>query len=635
VETIEADTQFSLAASGAALAALVVLGLVVSAVNGGTYALIPRTETFVLVWWCLTLCLALGILPRTRITFFLGIALVGLIGFALWTAASLLWTESHERTVIELTRVTGFVGVALGVAWLIVGANWRTASAAVAFAGVAVCGIAIASRLAPGLPTNPLRTIGLAQRLSFPLNYWNALGCWSAMTVGLTLAWSAHAPRWPARGLALAGTCLAAVVIYLTYSRSAAAGAAFATITVVALSRHRWLAAGHVVVAAWATAMVVLAVRAAPQINNGTGGAGAGTVLLVIGLVVAACVVAPLFTSWIRLEHVRLSPRRTREVALAAAVAVVVAAVAVGPTLANRAWHSFESPTPAQTLDPAQRLSTLGGTRKALWQAALDAFDRHPFRGTGAGTYEFVRNRDPHKSFFVRDAHSLYLENLGELGLPGALLIVVALGGLLAGALRTTLRAGDPTGRGAAAGATAALVVFCVTAGVDWMWESTAVTLMALTAGVIAANGGGRMLLARRTLVRRLPVTIGAVIALALQLPVLGAAIQIRTSQRDVQARAFDAATSAATSAIQMSPWGASGYQQRALVLERLGLTAQAAADATRAVGREPTNWEHWLILARIEAERGRVGAAVADARRAAVLNPHAPLFTSQPAARR
>jgi tetratricopeptide (TPR) repeat protein len=115
-----------------------------------------------------------------------------------------------------------------------------------------------------------------------------------------------------------------------------------------------------------------------------------------------------------------------------------------------------------------------------------------------------------------------------------------------------------------------------------------------------------------------------------MQLPVLGAAIQVQASQREVRAGDFDGAASSATSAIQIAPWAASGYIQRAVLLERLGLGARAAADARRATQREPTNWNHWLILARIEAERGRIGAAVADARRAAALNPRAPLFRSQ-----
>ena len=85
-----------------------------------------------------------------------------------------------------------------------------------------------------------------------------------------------------------------------------------------------------------------------------------------------------------------------------------------------------------------------------------------------------------------------------------------------------------------------------------------------------------------------------------------------------------------ATDAVQVAPWQASGYVQRAQLLERLGLGTRAAADARRATRREPTNWEHWLVLARIEAERGDVRGAVAAVRRSAALNPHAPLFRAQ-----
>jgi Flp pilus assembly protein TadD len=49
--------------------------------------------------------------------------------------------------------------------------------------------------------------------------------------------------------------------------------------------------------------------------------------------------------------------------------------------------------------------------------------------------------------------------------------------------------------------------------------------------------------------------------------------------------------------------------------------------DAQRATRREPTNWQLWLILGRIEAERGRVPAALRAARRAQSLNPRSPLF--------
>jgi len=254
---------------------------------------------------------------------------------------------------------------------------------------------------------------------------------------------------------------------------------------------------------------------------------------------------------------------------------------------------------------------------------------RDPLKGTGAGTFEFVWNRDARRSYFVRDAHSLYIESLGELGLPGALLVVAALGALLAGAVRAALAETEAAGRGAAAGCCAALLVFCVTAGVDWMWESTAVAVMALAAGSVAA-GASAAPAPRRAIGRRAPLAVGALLLVAVQAPVLGAASQIRASRQAAAGGNFEQALIDATDAVHVAPWQASGYVQRALLLERLGLGTRAAADARRATRREPTNWEHWLILARIEAERGDVRSAVAAVRRSAALNPHAPLFRAQ-----
>jgi cytochrome c-type biogenesis protein CcmH/NrfG len=70
---------------------------------------------------------------------------------------------------------------------------------------------------------------------------------------------------------------------------------------------------------------------------------------------------------------------------------------------------------------------------------------------------------------------------------------------------------------------------------------------------------------------------------------------------------------------------------QRALVLERQGFLAAAAHDARTAAGKESTNSEIWLILARIEVERGRVAAALAAVRKARELNPRNPAFRPRP----
>jgi hypothetical protein len=622
VEAAESDTRPWRAAS---LAALLALGLFTAGLEGGAYAVIARSEVFVLVWWTLVLGLTFALLPRARATRTMTISVACWILLAGWSALGLLWTESSERTFIEIARVLGFAGVVLAIGVTFRGDEWRLGVAAVTVAAAGVCGLAMTSRLAPGLFDDPLSSAGLVRRLSFPLNYWNALGCWSAMAVALSLAWSAHARSWLARGAALAGACLAGSVLYLTYARSATAGVLIGVVVVVGLSRHRWLAAAHALVALAGTGVIILAIRSAPAIANGTGGEGGGKVALVAGLVFLACPLAALLTRRVRIETWRAPRRRVRMALIAVGVLAVLAMATTGPALASRAWESFHQPTPSLTGDPAQRLGTLGGTRHALWSTALHAFADHPFGGTGAGTYEFVWNRDAHRAYQVRDAHSLYLESLTELGLPGTLLLLGAIGSLLAGAVRSTLR--EPGAAGPAA--VGALLVYCICAGVDWMWESTAVTAMALALGALAAASGSRpseALVARR----RAAVVVAALLGLAVQLPVIAAAVQVRASQQAARTGDVDEAIAAATTAVQVAPWGAAGYSQRALVLERLGLGGRAAADAQRAADREPTNWRHWLVLARVEAERGRIRQAVDAARRAAALNPRAPLFAGQ-----
>jgi O-antigen ligase len=163
------------------------------------------------------------------------------------------------------------------------------------------------------------------------------------------------------------------------------------------------------------------------------------------------------------------------------------------PTVAAGAWDSFQARQqgPAAA-DPAHRLTNLSGGRRNLWEVAVVAFRRQPLLGEGAGSYEFVWNRDERWSQHARDAHSVYLEALAETGLPGALLLVLALGVSLVVAVTAPSRQPAATSAGAAAGCAAALLVFCITAGVDWMWESTAITAGAIACAGLALAAGSR-----------------------------------------------------------------------------------------------------------------------------------------------
>jgi tetratricopeptide (TPR) repeat protein len=611
------------------LPSLLAAALLVIALRGGSYDDVARGETFFLAWWALGLGMAFGLLPRTRPSLAGQLAIASLIALGAWIAVGAIWSESIAKTLHEASRTLGLAAVFMLVVWTFGPRSWPRAAGAIAVAAVAVCCLALISRLAPSVLTSPLQEEGAARRLSYPFNYWNATGIWAAMTVGLALAWSAHAGRWWVRALALAGVCVAVAVAYLSYSRSAAVGIVIASVTVLALSRQRWLAAGNAVLAAVGSAALIATIRAKPEIAQGTGTLGRESVVLVLGVVLAGCAIATFASSGSGLERVRLAPRLARGALAAIAVVALIAAVAVGPALANEAWDSFHQPERLSADDdPAKRLTGLSGERIHLWNTALEAFRREPLRGGGAGTYEFMWNRADAWTHHVLDAHSLYLEALAETGLPGALLLIVALGAVLIAALRAPFGQRDAMSAGAAAGCAAALVTFCVTAGVDWMWESTAVAVAAMACAGVAVAARSRPADSRPRLPRA-AAAILALVALALLAPALLAASEVRSSQRAVREGRTEHAVSAASVAISAEPWGSEGLLQRALVLEQEGFLDAAAMDARKAIDNEPANSEYWLILARIQAERGQAREAIVAARRARELNPRNPAFGS------
>ena len=83
----------------------------------------------------------------------------------------------------------------------------------------------------------------------------------------------------------------------------------------------------------------------------------------------------------------------------------------------------------------------------------------------------------------MRDAHNIWLENMSELGMPGLLLIIAVAGTALGVAVAVRVQVRRTASAGVAAAFLAVLLVYLLHATVDWMWESTAVTILAL-AGV-------------------------------------------------------------------------------------------------------------------------------------------------------
>ena len=126
-----------------------------------------------------------------------------------------------------------------------------------------------------------------------------------------------------------------------------------------------------------------------------------------------------------------------------------------------------------------QGLTIVGPYRPHYWHVALQQYEAKPVTGYGAGTYGdyFWADHRPVQGF-TREAHSLYLETLGELGPVGVALLAVALLAPLA-ALR---RRQEPL----VASTTGAYVAFLLHNAIDWDWKIPALTLVGIFAGAAA-----------------------------------------------------------------------------------------------------------------------------------------------------
>lgn len=603
---------------------IVAAAVLVAAVDKGAYDVVTRQEGGVLVWWFLALAIAAGVLPRTSPGRAGTLAIAALAAMAVWAAVGLAWTSSAERTYLEIARVVVHLGVLVLAATALGPSSWRAAVAGAATGAAAVCAFAVLSRLDPGTfgADTAADAFGI-NRLSRPLGYWNALGAWAGMTAALGLGLGAHARHPLARAAATAIVPLAVTTSYLTYSRASIGGTLLGALVLLVVSRNRWTVALHAAAGLIAGALVVLAIRAHTEVAEGIGTAGAGTIgaVLLAAMLGAAGVGAA--TGLAGSDRLRM-PRTAGRMAGIASVTLVVGTAAIG--IAANADDIRDSLTtlPANataTADPAARLTNLNGTRPQIWEVAADEFTAQPLTGSGPGTFEFVWSQSGKASEFVKDAHSLYLETLSEQGIPGLLLLLAFVAGIAWAAVRALRAFADGPERGAAAAATAALAAFLFGAGLDWLWEATAVTVLALLllGALIAATGTPAP---RLPVAPRLALGLAALLAGLVLVPGIVAVSEVRRSQDAVDDGNRAAALRHATRAVEAEPWAATPYVQRALVLEGQGRLKAAAVDLRRAIDREPENWRQQLLLARVETERGRLRAALDAYDRAQQLRP-------------
>jgi O-antigen ligase len=224
-------------------------------------------------------------------------------------------------------------------------------------------------------------------------------------------------------------------------------------------------------------------------------------ILLAVGLGTAASPgtwrPAALATLAVLVPTLYLTSSRGASLALVAGLAVLLGARRpsrrLALLLAGGAIASVAA-VAATSSDTGIAARLLGENRPRYWRVAWEQYQSSPTLGTGAGTFSNYWLHLRPVSSFARDAHSLYVEALAELGPVGLLLLLAT----LAVPLVAFRRVRDPI----AAAALAGYVAFLVHAGVDWDWEVPAVSLAGLVCGasiLVAARPADAATLPRGT----------------------------------------------------------------------------------------------------------------------------------------
>lgn len=604
----------------------------------------------VAVWWAVVIAMALGGWPRSRVPAVALGAGVCLASLAIWTAISIGWASDHGGTFVEIVRALGYLGLFVLVVISSPRGSARTWLGGVALGIVIVAGLALLSRFEPSFVGN--RELGTflpaaASRLSYPIGYWNGLA--AAMAIGIVLlVWlGGHARAAAVRAAAVAVVPLPMLVIYLASSRGgvAAGVVGLAVLLGVGPSRARMLA-GLFLGGAGGALLILLASRQhelVDAVGNSAAAAQGDQMLAVsIALVFAVGILRLLLDPWLGRIEV---PRTTaRAVGMAAVVAVIAGILVAGP---SKRWEEFKQVGSLETQTTyvaAHLTSGRGSGRYQFWSSALDAFEDHPLNGIGAGGYEAYWAQNGSLALSVRDAHSLFLEAMAELGLVGLMLIL----GFLGFAVVSGVRRGPTRSRGGALGVgLAILAAGIVSAAIDWTWELPACFgLVVLAAALLtgpatlrpepalsavpgAVDGGRAQPFGRR------PSRFGLGVATLL---VGWAAIwaggdlfftevKLDDSRGAASARDLSSAAQDARDASTLQPWASEPKLQLALVEELDGDLQAANRDVGEAIERAPDNWQLWFVRARLKVKLGDVAGAGQALERARELNPRAPFL--------
>ncbi len=637
------------AVSAWALGGAIVLYL---ALDGGGYALATHSQIGIAVWWIVIVCSAWGLLPAAPVSRVAITALAFLTAFVAWTALATTWSISSGRSLQDLSLVACYLGIFALAATIHRerGAALRHTAGALATVIVIVAALSVASRIWPAAFPAAQQTgqflSGVRARLSWPLNYWNALAAFMAMGVPLLLGLATSARTLRVQAFAAGAIPLVALCTALTLSRGGVIAAGVVLVVFFLLAPERLSKLATAAPAALGSALLIAAAfnRHAFQqdLLNAAAHHEAATLLVPI---VLACAGVGVMQVGIGLaaRHgtlpgpLRVPVPRARALFAGALVVLVVAGIAAGvPGKLSHEWQLFKNPhqTASQNSDQPVRhgkrrgpLPVLGrggslhgrpcprgertghvstplappGTVSELRHERALPVRRDAGRGGDRGPRPPLRllRRRPRRrhrrrrAHAVRGPHACGGDRRGDGRVPRLR------------RFRLDLAGGGAPGR---------------------VHAARRRTLRAVPRSPVARDGSRSRI---TTIALRGTLIAAGVASLAAIVFPMATSTALSQSQAAASAGNTQAALADAQQAVAIEPGSAAAHLQVALVLELDRAYPAAVTEAHLAVRDEPANWSNWLVLSRVEAEAGHARASVTAYDEARALNPQSPLFRS------
>jgi hypothetical protein len=358
-----------------------------------------------------------------------------LFGLTVWSGLSTIWSISPDRTWTTTNRTLVYAAFAL--AGVLAGSRISRArlgeGAAVLLGALVV--VALVAKCVPALYGDYDRVA----RLRAPVDYWNELALLCAAGVPVAL-WLAAVRRRAEGVLLLYGLTL---TLLLTYSRFGVALACAAALAWTLLDRHRVESIVAVLITAVAGGTTFAVALVLPGITDDVQPRHVrvhDSWIFALALIGVGALVY-LVARRLRTREASLAARaRIERVAAIVVVVLLAALVVLSIVFAGRLWSDFTNPA-GQLSNSSGHLGSARSNRWTWWHEAWDAFTRHPFGGTGAGTFELTNQMLRRVPIVVDDPHSTPLRFLSETGIVGFLLYLGTAAGALWGAWRARVDA--------------------------------------------------------------------------------------------------------------------------------------------------------------------------------------------------